>query len=255
MGKKWVRRVRLTFDVGGTEKNLNTSRISWTFDPQPRTLWVLVFQKSWKTRGNIVRCFQCGDFDNFNGQIHLRFLSLSKLCSCRFQGFFLRSWDDEVDNSNGTSKRVSFSALQNLVVTVRNISKYHLKPYRGLETDREANINLLFQELRGGIRIVWKDIHRMFCKITHICSALRHGPYDIHWEKRKLFWQDHSIIAGISIEKSFFFEIKQQLYTSAYCKALDAFWTIMSWALELCLSRWSLLTTTTTGIASLGQSL
>ena len=80
----------------------------------------------------------------------------------------------------------------------------------------------------------------MFCKITHICSAFQRKTLTLWYSlgKIKLFWQDHSIIAGISIQKSFFVEIKQQLYASAYCKALDAFWTIMSWALELCLSRW-----------------
>lgn len=61
----------------------------------------------------------------------------------------------------------------------RNTMKCHLKPYRGLETDREASINMLFQELRGGIRIVWEDIHRVFCKITHICSAFQRKTWTL----------------------------------------------------------------------------
>ena len=126
----------------------------------------------------------------------------------------------------------------------RNIMKCHLKPYRGLETDREASINLLFQELRGGIRIVWEDIHRVFCKITHICSAFQRKTWTL-WSSlgkmKTFFGKTIQLLQGFQFKSRFFVEIKQQqLYTSAYCKALDAFWTIMSWALELCLSRWSL---------------
>ena len=38
---------------------------------------------------------------------------------------------------------------------------------------------MLFQELRGGIRIVWEDIHRVFCKITHICSAFQRKTWTL----------------------------------------------------------------------------
>lgn len=67
------------------------------------------------------------------------------------------------------------------------------------------------------------------------------------------FGKTIQLLQGFQLKSRFFFEINQQLYTSAYCKALDAFWTIISWALELCLSQWFQLTTTTTGIASFGS--
>lgn len=95
---------------------------------------------------------------------------------------------------------------------------------------------------------------------TYICSAFQRKTWtwhDIHWEKWKLFRQDHSNIAGISIEKSVFFGWNQTttctlLHTA---KLLDAFWTHVMGSGALPFERWSLLTLTTTGIAPLGQSL